>query len=241
MMKTSNILVIIPAFNEEGNIERVIKEIQSLHCADVLVVDDGSADETASVAKNAQAHVVSLPFNLGIGGAVQTGYQYAQRHGYEIAVQVDGDGQHDVQFLSSLIAPILLNKQDLVIGSRFLPPFLGYRSSFVRRLGIRFFSALISFLTGVQITDPTSGFRACNQKLIHLFAADYPLDFPEPEAIVEARKADARICEVAVQMRARATGHSSIRYFKTCYYMIKVTFAIILRTMQAQNKKGNRL
>ncbi len=231
-MNTSKILVMIPAFNEQGSIARVIKDVQSLALTDALVIDDGSSDQTAALAKKAGAHVLSLPFNLGIGGAVQTGYQYARKHGYAIAVQVDGDGQHDVQFLPKLIAPILSGEQDFVIGSRFLPPFSEYRSSLIRRLGIGFFAWLISFLTGVQVTDPTSGFRACNQKMISLFAQDYPQDFPEPESIVEAKKASARIGEVAVHMRPRAAGQSSIRYLKTGYYMIKVTFAIILRTIQ---------
>jgi glycosyltransferase involved in cell wall biosynthesis len=238
-MNKPKIIALIPAFNEQNNIAHVIKEVQSLENVDVLVIDDGSSDQTALVAKKAGACVLSLPFNLGIGGAVQAGYQYARSCGYDIAVQVDGDGQHDVKFLPPLIAPILAQEKDLVIGSRFLPPFLGYQSSLVRRLGIRFFSRLISFLTRSKITDPTSGFRACNQKLIHLFADDYPLDFPEPEAIVEAKKAHARVGEVAVEMRARATGQSSIRYLKTGYYMIKVTFAILLRSIQYQQKKRN--
>jgi len=234
-------IVIIPALNEENSITEVIKDIQALQIADIIVVDDGSTDNTALAAKKAGARVVSLPFNLGIGAAVQTGYKYARRYGYDIAVQVDADGQHDVQYLRPLIAPILANERDVVIGSRFLPPFSGYRSSFIRRLGIHFFTRLISLLTGVQVTDPTSGFRACNQAMINVFADDYPSDFPEPEAIVEAKNASARIGEVAVVMRHRLTGHSSIRYLKTGYYMIKVTFAIFLRTIQQKNKKGHPL
>lgn len=234
-MNEPKIIALIPALNEERNIERVIRELQALGSVDVLVIDDGSTDRTAAMAQKAGARVVSLPFNLGIGGAVQTGYQYANQHGYAIAIQVDGDGQHDARFLRALIAPILRNEKDLVIGSRFLPPFVGYRSSLIRRVGIVFFSRLISLLSGVHVTDPTSGFRACNKDLIRLFAEDYPLDFPEPEAIVEAQKAGARIGEVAVEMRPRSAGRSSIRYLTTGYYMIKVTFAIALRVIQYQS------
>lgn len=234
-MNEPKIIALIPALNEERNIERVIRELQALGSVDALVIDDGSTDRTAAMAQEAGARVVSLPFNLGIGGAVQTGYQYANQHGYAIAIQVDGDGQHDARFLRALIAPILRNEKDLVIGSRFLPPFVGYRSSLIRRVGIVFFSRLISLLSGVHVTDPTSGFRACNKDLIRLFAEDYPLDFPEPEAIVEAQKAGARIGEVAVEMRPRSAGRSSIRYLTTGYYMIKVTFAIALRVIQYQS------
>lgn len=225
-------LVIIPAFNEERSIAKVVQEVRDLDLAlDVLVVDDGSGDRTAAVAKDAGAKVLALPLNLGIGGAVQAGYQYALRYGYDIAIQVDGDGQHDARFIPDLIAPIVSAKSDCVIGSRFLSPSAGYRSSVVRRLGIHFFSNLISFLTRAQITDPTSGFRACNKRLIKVFACDYPLDYPEPEAIVVARRLGFRVCEVAVDMRERVAGHSSIRYIKTLYYMVKVTFAILLRML----------
>jgi len=238
MTGNTKILAIVPAFNEEANIAQVIKDLQGLSLLDIVVIDDGSTDHTAKIAKDAGAHVVSLPFNLGIGAAVQTGYSYARLAGYAIAVQVDADGQHDAQYVPKLIAPILSGDRDVVIGSRFLPPFLGYRSSWARRIGISFFARLISVLTGVQVTDPTSGFRACNRMMIDVFSEDYPSDFPEPEAIVEAKNAHARISEIAVMMRPRLTGHSSIRYLKTGYYMIKVTFAILLRSIKRQNKKG---
>ncbi len=235
-MKT---LIIIPALNEEKNIITVINQIKaydsSLH---ILVVDDGSSDNTSQHALEAGAKVVRLPFNLGIGSAVQTGYQYAWDHEYDIAVQVDGDGQHDIRWLSALIEPVINNQADLVIGSRFLPPHLGYRSSWARRIGIIFFARLISFLIGQNITDPTSGFRACNQVLIQHFAIDYPCDFPEPESIVQAANCLTRVIEVPVQMHQRLSGHSSIRYIRTLYYMIKVTFAILLRKIK--KKKAYR-
>jgi len=234
----TKILAIVPAFNEEGNIENVVKEIMAhAPSLDIVVINDASGDKTAACAHRAGAKVLNLPFNLGIGGAVQTGYQYAKAKEYDIAVQIDGDRQHDIKFLENLLVPLKENLCDMAIGSRFLPPYLGYRSSFVRRIGIGFFANLISFLIGQKVTDPTSGFRAVNKKLISIFAEDYPMDFPEPEAIVIASRAHARIREVPVQMRQRLKGLSSIRYLKTLYYMIKVTCAILLRRIKTQKEK----
>ena len=176
--------------------------------------------------------MVSLPFNLGIGAAVQTGFQYAQRYGYDIAVQIDGDGQHDAAYLEKIISPILHDEADMVVGSRFLEKNEGFQSSFSRRLGINFFVQLINVLTGVKVNDPTSGFRAYNKKMIALFSKYYPHDFPEPEAIVVAQQEGGRILEVPVSMRAREAGSSSIRYFKTLYYMVKVTLAILLHMIR---------
>jgi len=228
-MSDQKILIVVPAFNESGNVRLTVEEIlRSCPGANVVVVDDGSTDATGHEARQAGAKVLSLPFNLGIGAAVQTGLLLAFQQGYDIAVQVDGDGQHDPKFISSLLPPIIKNQADLVIGSRFVPPFLGYQSSFVRRIGIRFFSCLISGLTGYPVTDPTSGFRAFNRKAIEVFSEEYPLDFPEPESIVIAKLAGLRVLEVPVEMRKRITGNSSIRYLRTLYYMIKVTFAILL-------------
>ena len=232
-------LIIIPAFNESGNIAQTISELKSLDLPlTILVVNDGSTDTTALEARACGVKVSSLPFNLGIGGAVQAGFLYAKQKGFDIAVQVDGDGQHDVAYLKALLDPIARGEADMVIGSRFLPPHLGYQSSLIRRIGIHFFSDLISFLTGCRVSDPTSGFRAINGKLIRVFAEDYPHDFPEPEAIVVARFHNAKIMEVPVQMRKRRHGLSSIRYLMTLYYMIKVTFAILLDSVKYQKKKG---
>jgi len=237
-MKSLNpkILVIVPAFNECGNIGRTVAEIRR-HApqAGILVIDDGSADETAQEACQAGAMVVSLPFNLGIGAAVQTGFQYAQRRGYDVAVQIDGDGQHDAAFLDQVTAPVLRLEADMVVGSRFLVKTGGFRSTFGRRMGIGFFVYLINALTGVKVSDPTSGYRAYNQRMIALFSGYYPHDFPEPEAIVVAQQAGARIVELPVVMRAREAGSSSIRYFKTLYYMAKVTLAILLHMIRQKN------
>lgn len=234
------ILIIIPAYNESGNIERVITEIQSLKfpLLDIVVVDDGSEDTTAQEARNFNVNVISHPFNLGIGSAVQTGLQFAHYKGYDLAIQVDGDGQHDPAFLGKLVEPIAGGQADMAVGSRFIKPFLGYQSSFVRRIGIHFFAYLISFLTGYKVTDPTSGFRAFNRKVIAAFSEYYPQDFPEPEAIVIAQRMGFSLIEVPVKMRERLFGYSSIRYLKTLYYMIKVTFAILLDKIK-QKRKGD--
>ncbi len=233
---TARILVIIPAFNEAGNIEKTVQEVLGAPnlgaSVTVLVINDGSLDDTALRAEHAGAKVVSLPFNLGIGGAVQTGYRFAFKNGFDIAIQVDGDGQHDPAYLAQLVAPLVDGSADMVVGSRFLEGKAGFRSSFYRRIGIRFFSFLIRFLTGIRVTDPTSGFRACGRGLIELFAGYYPLDFPEPEAVVVASRMGRRVIEVPVVMRARASGKSSINAVKSVYYMIKVTAAILLHMIK---------
>ncbi len=237
-MSFPKILVILPAYNECRNVGQTVRELKSLDFFfEILVIDDGSKDTTAQEASAAGAAVISLPFNLGIGGAVQTGFLYALRHGYDIAVQVDGDGQHDAQYLKTILAPVLSGDADIVVGSRFVGPFLGWRSSPVRRVGIYFFAWLISGLTGFRVTDPTSGFRAFNAPVIKAFAENYPQDFPEPESIMSAKRLGFRLIEVPVQMRKRAHGHSSIRYFQTLYYMIKVTIAILLSMLKKEMKK----
>jgi glycosyltransferase involved in cell wall biosynthesis len=226
-------LIIVPAFNESGNIQRTVKGLLVLDLkSDVLVIDDGSRDGTRQEALDAGAQVVSLPFNLGIGGAVQTGFLYAFEHNYDMAVQVDGDGQHDPTYIRALLRPLLAGEADMSIGSRFMADNAGFKSSFSRRLGISFFVHLINALTGVKVTDPTSGFRAYNKKMIALFAAYYPLDFPEPEAIVVAQQQRARICEVPVVMQARERGSSSIKRLKSVYYMVKVTLAILVHMIR---------
>lgn len=228
-LQETRVAVVVPAYNESGNIKKVVNEIKALPFnITVVVVNDCSTDDTYVQAEKENVTVLNLPFNLGIGGAVQTGIQFAQDNDFDIAVQVDGDGQHDVAFLKNLIEPIINNEYDFVIGSRFIPPYLGYQSSFVRRIGINFFAVLLSLITDYKITDPTSGFRAMNKNVIKLFAENYPTDYPEPEAIVLAGQHKIRLLEVPVQMRKRNAGASSIRYLKTLYYMIKVTLAVLI-------------
>lgn len=234
------ILMIIPAYNESGNIRSTIEGIFSTKFPgikmDILVVDDGSTDGTGVEAREMGVHVLSLPVNLGIGGAVQTGYLYARRNGYDLVVRMDSDGQHDPAFIEPLLAPILDGEADMTIGSRFLKPYLGYRSSVVRQIGIHFFAELISVLLHCRITDPTSGFRAVNTKGIELFAADFPSDYPEPESIVTAKRYGLRIREVPVKMYHRLSGQSSIRYLATLYYMLKVTLAILLNMIKPRKE-----
>ena len=230
-------LIIIPAYNEAGHIGRVIQELRSTCPSfDLLVINDNSSDATFTQAKAEGAHVVSLPYNLGIGGAMQTGFQYARSHGYAFAVQLDGDGQHDPRYIRDILTPLYNQDYNLCIGSRFLDT-KGFQSSLLRRLGIRFFSWLISNLSGQHTSDPTSGFRAADQRAIALFAGDYPVDFPEPESIVIAKRAGCRIGEVPVIMRNRFGGHSSIRFLKSGYYMLKVTIAIILCVLRKKEVK----
>ncbi len=221
-------LAIVPALNEEECVGRVIDEIREFDPGfEIVVVDDGSTDRTAGVAVDRGAHVVRLPFNLGIGGAVQTGYRYAFERGYDIAVQVDGDGQHDPAQLPTLLGPLLDNQADMVVGSRFAVG-EGYRSSFARRLGIRLFARVVSAVVRQRVTDTTSGFRAVNRRGIALFAADYPHDYPEVEATVMVVKQGLRLKEVPVAMRERVGGRSSITAFGSVYYMVKVLLAIFV-------------
>jgi glycosyltransferase involved in cell wall biosynthesis len=221
-------IAIVPALNEEQTIGRVIDEIRAFDDGfDIVVVDDGSTDRTAGIAADSGASLVRLPFNLGIGGAVQTGYRFAFEHGYDVAVQVDGDGQHDPAELPAILAPVLSGEADLCVGSRFTGAG-SYRSSFARRIGIQIFARVVSAIVGQKVTDTTSGFRAVNRKGIALFAADYPHDYPEVEATVMLVKHKLRLAEVPVAMRERGGGASSITAFRSIYYMTKVLLAIFV-------------
>lgn len=222
-------LVIIPAFNEEDSIQEVIRSVKRCHPAmDIVVVNDGSTDRTAEMARSAgDVHVIDLPINLGIGGAVQTGYLYAHRHGYELAVQLDGDGQHDPQELAKIVAPVAEGAADCCIGSRFLEKG-GFRSSRSRRLGIVFFSWMIRWIAGVKFTDPTSGFRAVNRRVLDKFAQYYPDDYPEVEAIALLVRSGFTVRETPVRMRLRTGGSSSITPLKSLYYMLKVSLAVVM-------------
>lgn len=197
-----------------------------------MVINDASDDNTSSIVKAAGFPSINLSANLGIGGAMQTGYLYAYNHDYEIAVQLDGDGQHDPIYIDKIIAPIINNEADMVIGSRFIE-YDGFQSTRLRRLGIGFFRKFISLLTGAKFTDPTSGFRACNKLIIAHFARYYPFDYPEPETLVMMRRNGYRLVEIPVMMHERAGGRSSIQSLKTLYYMIKVTMAIMIEMIKS--------
>ena len=218
----------VPALNEEQTVGRVIDEIRAFDPGfDIVVVDDGSTDRTAGVAADRGAHVLRLPFNLGIGGAMQTGFRFAFEQGFDIAVQIDGDGQHDPSQLPKILGPVLAGEADLCVGSRFTGEG-AYRSSFARRVGIKIFAGVVSAVVRQKVTDTTSGFRAVNRKGIALFAADYPHDYPEVEATVMCVKHKLRLTEVPVTMRERGGGASSITAVRSVYYMTKVLLAIFV-------------
>ena len=209
------ILVIIPAYNEEATIKNVIQRIKlKMPQADILVVNDGSKDNTSRKAKTAGAKVIDLPYNLGIGGAMQTGYLYAKENGYDIAVQVDGDGQHDPSYIKELIEPIINNSADVVVGSRYISK-TNYKSSVFRRMGMIFFSFLVSTLTNQKFKDTTSGFRAVNKEVINYFSNHYPVDYPEVDVLIRLKKRNFRIAELPVEMYKRQGGKSSITTFRS--------------------------
>ena len=228
MNKVANVLIIIPAYKEADNIESLVNSIMyTCPQYDYVIVNDGSRDATRDICQSRGYSFIDLPINLGIGGAVQAGYKYAAREGYTIAVQIDGDGQHDVSQLDKIIEPLSCGGCDIVIGSRFIQR-EGFQSSVLRRLGIRFLSALIFVCTGKKILDVTSGYRAVNRKFIEIYAENYPSDYPEPEAIVSAIMHKGKVMEIPVAMKERQAGTSSIHAWKSVYYMIKVTLAILV-------------
>lgn len=238
--KRGDLLVIIPAYNEEKCIAQVIEDLQSLELPlDILVINDGSADGTSARAKaTGKALVVDLPKNLGIGGAVQTGFKYAERNGYRRAVQFDGDGQHLASEIPKLLAQLGQGGVSMVIGSRFLEKQAGFRSTFVRRLGIRLFEGLNSVLIRQRITDNTSGFRAYDEKAINFLARHYPVDYPEAEAVILLGRNNFLISEVATEMRERQGGGSSIAGIQGGYYMIKVVLAIVMTFLRKPISPG---
>lgn len=232
-----NILVIIPAFNEEENIGKLIRKIQEIkykNKVDIVIINDQSTDETSSLCKKMYVDVLDLPCNLGIGGAVQTGYKFAALHNYDIAIQVDGDGQHNPEYIESLIEPILQGKSDMVIGSRYIEH-RGFQSTGMRRMGIWYLKHLINILTGLKITDPTSGYRACNKEVIQIFASNYPKDYPEPESIMYIKRKGLIVSEVPVIMNEREGGESSINFNRSIYYMIKVSLAIVFDKIRKES------
>lgn len=225
-------LIIIPAYNEESNIEKTISAIQkNANGFDYVIINDCSKDKTKKICEENGYNVVNLPINLGIGGAVQTGYKYALEHDYDVAVQVDGDGQHDPEFLNVMAEHLMNNQLDMVIGSRFIEK-EGFQSSKLRRIGIVFFSKLIKLLTGTVITDPTSGLRMIGKNVIDIFAKDYPRDYPEPESVVAVLRQKMKVEEIPVIMNDREGGVSSISFNKSIYYMIKVTLAILIERIR---------
>ncbi len=236
-------LIIIPAYNEEKNIEKVLLSLRHAPAGfDHIVINDRSTDQTLQICKDLGAKVINLPINLGIGGAVQTGYRYALAHGYDMAVQIDGDGQHDAAFLPDMVKALTDESADMIIGSRFThawrtSPYShslrrsALLTSSCRRRGTRFFSDMIRLFTGERIWDPTSGLRLVNRRLIRMFAADYPIDYPEPESLTHILKAGCKVVEIPVHMYERSGGVSSIGVLDSFYYMLKVSTAITVRSL----------
>lgn len=221
-------LVIIPAYNESLNIEKTVKDVtENAPDFDYVVINDCSRDDTLEVLRKNHFSYLNLPVNLGIGGAVQTGYRYAYYHGYDMAVQFDGDGQHNAVYLRKMADELVSSGADMVIGSRFITK-EGFQSSGVRRAGIKFFTGLIKLLTGNTITDPTSGLRIVDRKLLELFKEDYPKDYPEPESAVTVLSKGFKVKEIPVIMNEREGGVSSISMVNGLYYMIKVSIAIFI-------------
>lgn len=231
---SGRIVAVVPAFNEERSIGTVVREI---HAFDpnvvVAVVDDHSSDGTREAAEAAGAVVIRLPYNLGIGGAVQTGFKYAVREGFDTAVRLDGDGQHIAAELSKLLEPIMRGEADVVTGSRFVSTAGSYRPALARRLGIHWFAKLVSVLAWRRVTDTTSGFQALNRRAMSLFAADYPTDYPEVEGTLLILRSGLRLREVQVEMREREHGISSITFLGSVYYLLKVTLALVVASLRS--------
>ncbi len=236
-MRNMKKLIIIPAYNESANIENTVKDIvNNAPDFDYVIINDCSTDNTLEICERNGFNVVNLPLNLGIGGAVQTGYRYAYNNEYDIAVQVDGDGQHDPAFLEKMAETMLAENADMLIGSRFIEK-EGFQTSRARRMGITYFSWLIKLFTRKKITDPTSGLRMINSDIIKVFAESYPRDYPEPESVVHVIRLGKNVKEIPVIMRERQGGKSSIRFFSSIYYMIKVTVAILTELMRKIDRK----
>lgn len=244
-MNKLKVAVVIPCYNEEDSVASVVKEIDALpqtgyYTVTAVVINDCSKDKTAAVAAGQNCILINLPVNLGIGGAVQTGFKYALQNNFDIAIQFDGDGQHPSAQIDHLISPLLSGIADVVIGSRFLEK-EGFQSTYMRRSGINYFKNLCRALIGISVTDPTSGFRAINRKTLEVVCRYYPDEYPEPEAIILYNLSGLRISEIPVIMRERQGGVSSIRSYKSVYYMIKVSLAILFIYIRLKYGKRNTL
>ena len=235
------ILLIIPAYNEEENILRVCKEIEEKKPEiDYVVINDGSKDNTLKILQENNLNHINLIHNLGIGGAVQTGYKYALENNYDIAIQFDGDGQHDIQYIDTICKPLIDGEACFCIGSRYLDKTTSsFKSTFMRRLGKNIISMMIRIFWNKKITDPTSGFRAGNKKVIEEYAREYPSDYPEPESTVTLLKLGYKVTERPVNMKERVAGKSFVTIWTSTLYMIKVSLAIIVDSVFRTNKNNN--
>ena len=238
----TRVLLVVPAYNEENSIKETVGSIRSYSPAgdyqlDYIVINDGSTDGTGAVCERENIKCLNLVQNLGIGGAVQSGYLYAIERDFDIVVQFDGDGQHDISSLDDLLAPILEGKADFVVGSRFLDGTSSFNSTFMRRVGIRYLSLVIRIVSGSKIADATSGYRAANKSAMTYLAKNYPTDYPEPESIVALMRKGFRLAEIQVNMFERTSGKSSINFGKSIYYMLKVSIAMLCTSMQRKERR----
>ena len=236
------VLVIIPAYNEEGTIEKLCKSIEKLNQnlnfeLDYVVINDCSNDKTYDICTKNNFPTINLINNLGIGGAVQTGYKYAVENEYDIAIQVDGDGQHDINYIEKLVTPIIDSKCNMTIGSRYVQDVSDFKSTKMRQMGIKMLSFVLKITTGKKIYDVTSGFRAVDKNIMQLFASYYPHDYPEPETLELVIKKGYKVKEIAVKMNKRESGRSSITSFKSIYYMLKVTYAMLITSILERRAK----
>ena len=235
------VLLIIPAYNEELNIIKTVNKVtkynqKSKNKIDYIIINDGSTDKTLEICRENNYNVINLISNLGIGGAVQTGYKYALNHNYDVAIQFDGDGQHDENYIDNLVNEIEKGA-NFVIGSRFITNLSSFRSTSMRRLGSRILSCLIKLCTGKKIYDPTSGFRAADREVIKVFVKHYPPEYPEPQSSVELIRRGFEIKEIPVKMHNREFGTSSIKPLKSCYYMFSVSISILITSICKKGKK----
>jgi hypothetical protein len=229
-------MIIIPAYNEEGSIDHVVRAIRDvLPGVPVVVIDDGSADGTCQVARQAGAEIVRLPHHLGLGGAVQTGYRFAFEHGYDTVVRVDSDGQHNAADIPVLLEKLRTDNYDMVTGSRFLRD-NGYQVQWLRRFGGLLFSLVLYPILGKRITDPTSGFAAVNRRALEVFSRSFPLEYPEIEALVVLQRKRLRFCEVPVHMFPRRAGRSSIGSTQAVYYMFRVLLGVLVNVLKYERR-----
>lgn len=235
-MKLEDIIVLVPAYNEEKALPATLAQLAELFAVSrIVVINDGSTDATSTVARRAGVRIIDMPVNKGIGVAMQTGYRFALREGFKYAIQCDGDGQHPPREIPRIRGEMESKGADMVIGSRFVDKRrAGFKSFIFRRVAIRFFSGWINILTGLRIHDVTSGFRLVNAKIIQLFAEEYPFDYPEPESIILLTRKRFKVVETPVSMRARQGGVSSIGFFASLYYMVKVTLGLALTKLRKE-------
>lgn len=231
-------LIVVPAYNEESNLSALIEKIKEEFAGiDIVVIDDGSKDKTSEVAGKLNIEVLQLPYNLGIGGAVQTGYKFALEMGYDVAIRLDGDGQHPPQEAKKLAEPVLRGEVDIAIGSRYLSGG-NYKPELPRRVGTKIFSLIVSLMIKQKITDATSGFVALNRDAIKILCQEFPRDYPEVESLVILHRNHLRIAEIPVEMKRRGDGRSSIRGLKQAYYVVKVLLSLLIRMGEEKNVGG---